>query len=187
SANDANFTLTATATTTDGSTASTTAVIIVDPLAPTISGGPAASGLENSPIPLTLGVTINNLSGPNGDSPANSRHSLVISAIPLGATLSDGHGHSFTATSGNTSVDVSGWSYTSLTITPANDSNFTLNIAATEQDADGNVSAPTTNTEAVTVNPLAPTLAPVAGNGVEGSPIALNPGLTLNNQNSPHR
>src|SRR5262249_58361413 len=85
--------------------------------------------------------------GPNGDSQANSLHSLVISAIPLGATLSERHGHSFTATSGNSSVDVSGWSYTSLTITPANDSNFTLNIAATEQDADGNVSAPTTNTE----------------------------------------
>src|SRR5258708_2163491 len=68
----------------------------------------------------------------------------------------------------------------SLTITPTNDANFTLTATATEQDAEGNISAVTSATEAVTVNPLAPSLAPVAETGVEGSAIALNLRVTIN-------
>ena len=67
-----------------------------------------------------------------------------------------------------------------LTITPANDTNFTLSIAATEKDAEGNISATTNATESVTVNPLAPTVSPVAETGVEGQAIALNLGTTVN-------
>src|SRR6202022_1670607 len=104
----------------------------------------------------------------------------LVSAIPVGATLSDGHGHSFTASAGNTSVNVSGWTLASLTVTSTNDANFTLSIAATARDAEGNLSAVTTATESVTVNPLAPTLAPVAESGLEGSPIALDLGATVN-------
>jgi len=49
-----------------------------------------------------------------------------------------------------------------LKVTPANDTNFTLNISATEKDAEGNFSTATNSTELVTVNPTAPSVAPVA-------------------------
>src|SRR6202008_361470 len=77
-------------------------------------------------------------------------------------------------------VDVHGWTLSSLTITPTNDANFTLSVAATATDGEGNLSTTTTATEMVTVNSLAPTLAPVAESGVEGAAIALNLGATVN-------
>jgi hypothetical protein len=132
-----------------------TMTVTVDPLPPTVSPV-AATGIEGSAIALNLGVTVNGLAGDN-----NSLASLVVSAIPVGAVLSDGTGipgHSFTATNGHTSVDVSGWTYTSLTITPANDTNFVLSVAATATDTETNLSTTTTSTEAVTVNPLAPSV-----------------------------
>src|SRR5204863_4034942 len=114
------------------------------------------SGLEGASIALNLGAGVN---GRVGD--ANSLAALVVSAIPVGATLSDGT-HSFTATAGNTSVDVHAWNLAGLAITPTNDANFTLSVAATTRDAEGNLSATTSATEAITVTPLAPTLAPLA-------------------------
>src|SRR6202022_791916 len=109
---------------------------------------------------------------------ANALATLVVSAIPLGATLSDGT-HTFTASAGNTSVDVHSWNLASLALTPTNDVNFTLSVAATSRDAEGNLSTTTTASEAVTVNPLAPTVAPVAASGLEGASIALNLGATV--------
>ena len=106
---------------------------------------------------------------------------MVVSAIPVGAVLSDGHGHSFTATAGSTSTNIAAWTLTSLKITPANAAEFTLSIAATEKDAQGNLSTTVTASETVTINPVAPTLAPVAATGVEGSPIALNLGASAKN------
>jgi hypothetical protein len=41
---------------------------------------------------------------------------------------------------------VHSWNLSSLTITPANDTNFTLGVAATAKDAEGNLGAPTTST-----------------------------------------
>src|SRR5205807_731796 len=79
-----------------------------------------------------------------------------------------------------TSVDVHNWNLSSLTITPANDANFTLGMAATAKDAEGNLSTTTSGTELVTVNPTAPSVAPVAEIGVEGTAIALNLGVTVN-------
>jgi hypothetical protein len=87
------------------------------------------TGVEGLAIALNLGVAVNSETGANGDSPANSLASLVVSAIPLGAVLSDGT-NTFTATTGHASVDVHTWAYTSLTIKPANDTNFTLTMAA---------------------------------------------------------
>ena len=54
--------------------------------------------------------------------------------------------------------------YNGLTITPANAVDFTLSVAATEQDSEGNLSTTTTSTEAVTVNPLAATVAVAINN-----------------------
>src|SRR5207244_2634107 len=80
----------------------------------------------------------------------------------------------------NTSVDVHNWNLSSLTITAAKDAHFTLGLAATAKDAEGNLSTTTSGTELVTVNPTAPSVAPVAEIGVEGTAIALNLGVTVN-------
>src|ERR1700682_1048986 len=177
-ANDANFTLSAAVTTRDAegnlsTTTSATEAVTVNPLAPTVAPV-AASGLEGSAIALNLGTTVNGLAGD-----ANALATVVVSAIPVGAVLSDGT-HTFTASAGNTSVDVHSSNLASLAVTPANDANVTLSAAVTTRDAEGNLSTPTSATEAVTVNPLAPTVAPVAASGLEGSAIALNLGTTVN-------
>ncbi len=168
--NDIDFTLTA--TTTSGQTAQET--VVVKPVAPTLAPV-AATGVEGSPIALNLGASAKNLAGDS-----NSLATLTISAIPVGATLSDGHGHSFTATTGHTSVSVFGWSLSSLAITPLKDANFSLSVSATQMDSQGQLSTATTATEAITVIPLAPTLTPVAATGVEGSLVTLNFGAALN-------
>src|SRR5262249_38323967 len=152
--NDVNFTLTATATVVDGdgntSTATATELVTVAPLAPDLNPV-AAQGNEDTAIALNLGVTVRNLSGANGDASANSLNMLVVSGIPVGDTLSDGTGlpgHSFTATAGHTLVDVASWTLSSLTITPPLEfeGSFTLTVAATEIDKEGDVSATATAT-----------------------------------------
>ncbi len=178
--NDANFSLSVSATQMDSqgqlSTARTaTQAITVNPGAPTLAPV-AETGVEGSPVTLNLGAALKSVSGD-----ANSWASVVVSAIPVGAVLSDGAGHSFTATAGSTSTNIAAWTLTSLKITPANAADFTLSVAATEKDAQGNLSTATTATEAITVNPGAPTSAPVAETGVEGSPIALNLGASAKN------
>src|SRR5205807_1349570 len=175
---DANFSLSiaATARDADGNLSTTTTAsetVTVTPLAPTLAPV-AETGLEGSPIALNLGATVNGLAGD-----ANSLASLTISAIPVGATLSDGT-HSFTAAGGSTSVDVAGWNLASLTVTSTNDTNFTLGIAATARDAEVNLSAVTSATESITVPTRPSSDPPVAETGLEGSPIALNLGATVN-------
>src|SRR5207253_103963 len=120
--------------------------ITVDPLAPTLAPV-AQTGLEGSAIALDLGAAVNGLAGD-----ANGLASLVVSAIPVGAILSDGI-HSFTAAAGSTAVDVAGWNLAGLTVTPTNDTNFTLSLAAIARDAEGNLSAPAMATETITVDP----------------------------------
>ena len=178
STNDADFQLKIVATTQDADgnqsqPITATEAVTVTPEAPTVAPV-AANGLEGTAIALDLGTTVNGLTGDS-----NSLASLVVSTIPDGAVLSDGT-HSFTASAGNESVDIHGWNLSSLTITSTNDTDFHLNIAATTQDADGNQSTTTTATEAVTVTPEAPTVAPVAETGVEGTAIALDLGTTVN-------
>src|SRR5438067_1931861 len=171
--NDANFTLTATATTLDAdgntSTASITEAVTVNPLAPTLTWGASTPGTEGAAVTLgALAATVNGLAGDG-----NSLQSLLVSGIPIGATLSDGSGHSFTASAGNTTVNVGGWTLSSLRVTPTNDANFTLTATATTLDADGNTSTASI-TEAVTVNPLTPTVSWAASTpGTEGAAITL--------------
>jgi VCBS repeat-containing protein len=157
--NDTNFTLTVTATDQDANTASASELVTVAPLAPGLNPV-AAHGNEDTAIALDLGVTARSLSGANGDASPNSLDTLVVSDIPAGATLSDGTGlpgHSFTATADSTSHDVASWNLSSLTITPPAEfeGSFTLAIAATERDSEGNISATVTATEVVTVAPVA--------------------------------
>jgi Bacterial Ig-like domain/FecR protein/Peptidase M10 serralysin C terminal len=157
--NDTNFTLSVTATDQDANSANASELITVAPLPPALNPL-AAHGNENTAIALDLGVMAKSLSGANGDALPNSLATLVVSDIPLGATLSDGTGlpgHSFTATAANTSFDVAGWNLSSLTITPPTEFEgcFTLKIAATDHDSEGDIGGTVTATELVTVAPVA--------------------------------
>ncbi len=176
-ASDANFTLTAVATDSVGNTNSGTEAVTVNPLAPTVAPV-AENGIEGSALALNLGISLNGLSGDG-----NALYSVTISGIPVGATLSNSHHDTLTISGGSITFNASqliNGVLSGLTITPPNDANFALTVAATEKDAEGNLSTITTNTEAVIVNPLAPTVAPAAKTGVEGSAIALNLGVSVN-------
>ncbi len=137
--------------------------VFATPPGPTVTWSPTTeTGVEGSAIALgTITPTGTGLT------------SVLVSGVPVGAALSDGT-HSFVATAGTTSVNVLGWTYTGLSIKPATDANFSLSVTATNSSA--NVSAPASET--VTVNPLAPTMAPVAASGTVGHAIALNLGIT---------
>jgi Bacterial Ig-like domain/FecR protein len=154
--NDTNFTLTVTATDQDGNAASANELVTVAPVAPCLKPL-AAHGNEGTAIALDLGAMAKSLPGANGDATPNSLNTLVVSCIPVGATLSDGAGHSLTATAYDTAQNVAGWNLSNLTITPPAhfEGCFTLTIAATERDSEGDISAPVTATEIVTVAPVA--------------------------------
>ena len=157
--NETNFTLIVTATDQNANTASASELVRVTPMAPDLDPV-AAHGNEDTAITLALGVMAKSLSGAKGDASPNSLDTLVLKDIPVGATLSDGTGllgHSFTATADNTSHDVASWNLSSLKITPPAEFEgcFTLTVAATERDSEGDISATVTATEVVTVAPVA--------------------------------
>ena len=192
----ADFTLSVTATATEasGDTATTSATLGVSvsavAVAPVVTVSPASDD-EDTAIALTLGAAV----GDVGDAD-EAITSIVISDIPVGATLSAGT-DSFTASAGATSVDVATWDLASLVITPPPDSSadFDLQVAvtATDPDVDGGADTATTSgTIGVTVSPVAdaPSLDLDAGqfgdqlagtaSGVEdGDPIALDIAATL--------
>jgi len=127
----------------------------------------AESGVEGTTIALgTISATVNSLPGHS-----NSVQSLVVSGIPVGAVLTDCT-NSFTATSGNTSIDVKHWNLSNLKIIPPNETNFTLIVTATDQNAN-TASA----SELVKVAPMAPDLDPVAAHGNEDTAITLALGV----------
>ena len=69
-----------------------------------------------------------------GDQDGSESLTLNISAIPEGATLSDGL-NSFTATADNGGVDVTGWDLDHLMVTPAETSDdFTLQVTVTSTE-----------------------------------------------------
>ena len=138
------------------------------PGGPTVTWSPSAeTGVEGHAI--SLGTIM-----PSGGS--GSYSSVLVSGVPVGATLGDG-AHSFTASTGNTSFNIVGWNYGSLSITPPNDNNFSLSVQVT--DSLGNTSTPAA--ESVTVDPLVPTVAPVAVSGSTGQAIPLNLGISVAN------
>ena len=151
---DANFSGTASFTYTiqgsNGATSQATVVVSVAAVADApLLNVAGAAGDEDSAIALSIAPALTDTDG--------SEHlsALLVSAIPVGATLSDGV-HSFTATASNTSVDINGWTLSALTVTPPlnSDADFILTITATSQEGAG----PTASTTAhltVTVNPVA--------------------------------
>ncbi|WJR77825.1 Ig-like domain-containing protein [Bradyrhizobium sp. NP1] len=178
-----NFTLTATATEKDaeGNVSAATSVseqVIVNPTAPTLTWAASASGTETV---ISLGTLSETITSHTGD--GNVSDTLTINGVPQGAVLSDGHGHS--AIGNGAAIDVSAWTLSSLTIDTSGASvpagNFTLTATATEKDAEGNVSASTSASEQVTIDPAAPTVAPVTVSTVEGAAVALNLGIAATN------
>jgi hypothetical protein len=108
---------------------------------------------------------------------------LTISNIPVGATISDGHGNSFTATTGHQSVNIASWfhtnttqgnkpywDYSSLTISGLpNDADFTLTAVNAAGSSDH---------DAVTVAPAAPTITSVTDGTPPGTGMLSNGGYT---------
>jgi hypothetical protein len=124
----------------------------------------SVKGTEGASISLgTLSETLN----------GEVAQSLVISGIPVGATLTDGSNR-FTASAGATSVDVSGWNLGGLSVTPAEDGSFSLTATATASTPAGAPGGSATASESVTVGPAAPavTWQPAAA-GVAGKPTHL--------------
>ncbi|MEO0328860.1 MAG: putative Ig domain-containing protein [Pseudomonadota bacterium] len=92
-------------------------------------------------IPLNLNTII-------VDTDGSESLTVIVSDIPVGAVISDGTGSSFTATLGNTSVDVSLWNMADIVVTPVehSDSDIVLNITATVTEAiNGDTATSTSN------------------------------------------
>jgi hypothetical protein len=89
------------------------------------------TGWDNSAIGLQLIQTL------LADDDGSETYQVFLDDIPVGATLADQQGHSFTATAGNTTADVSGWSGYGVYITPPQDfeGDFTMTArgVSTEQ------------------------------------------------------
>ncbi|WP_460143873.1 retention module-containing protein [Pseudomonas sp. S2_A02] len=88
------------------------------------------------------------------DTDGSESLSVKISGIPAGSVLTDGAGHTFTATATNGETNVTGWNLGTLTVTPPPYYNgqFTLTVTSTSTEALGG-SAPSTAQIPVTVYP----------------------------------
>ncbi|GHB25914.1 hypothetical protein GCM10009038_26280 [Salinicola rhizosphaerae] len=105
-------------------------------------------GDENSTIHLSKVTT--GLTDTDG---SESISKVAISGIPVGATISDGT-NTFTATSGTTSKDITGWNLNTLTVKPAAnyDGTFNLSVSATSKEASNGDTATTSVTVPVIVH-----------------------------------
>jgi len=117
-----------------------------------------SEGLEDTPIQLQdVGAAL-------VDTDGSETLAVSVSAIPVGAVLSDGT-HSFTATAGATTADVTSWDLANLSITAPTDFNgsFDLTVTATSVETSTGDSASTSDVISVTVLPVND--APVVGAG----------------------
>ncbi|MBX3606480.1 MAG: VCBS domain-containing protein [Piscinibacter sp.] len=111
---------------------------VVGALVPNGDGGfypTSAIGDEDNSIALgTIAASLNDTDG-------SETLALRVSALPVGATLTDGT-RTFTATAGSTSVDVSGWTLGNLRLVPPANYAGTINLAvsATATDSNGSTS-----------------------------------------------
>ncbi|WP_308583527.1 tandem-95 repeat protein, partial [uncultured Pseudomonas sp.] len=87
---------------------------------------------------------------------------LEVGGIPLNATITDGTpGHTFTATAGNQSVDISDWNKATLVFTPAENANGLVNLTVTATAQDG-AADPKSESITLPINVIAVNDAPVA-------------------------
>jgi Ca2+-binding RTX toxin-like protein len=144
-----------------GGVATATVTVDIAPKAdvPTLTTQDAVGG-EDTAVSLSVTAGL-------GDTDGSESLALGVSGLPVGATLSDGHGHTFTATDGATSVDISGWDLSGLNVTapPHFTGDFQLAFTASATDhatlSTGDVtdtSASVTHTVDVTVHTVDETL-----------------------------
>jgi VCBS repeat-containing protein len=168
---DADFTLSVTATATDGLTGTTAtstgvvAVTVADMADTPILAATDASGLEDTAIPLDVSAALADMDG-------SEILSLTIAGVPAGAVLSAG------TDNGDGSWTLSPADLPGLHITPtANaDGAFTLTVTTTAtESASGSTTAVSTTIDVV-VDAVAdqPMLTAAATNGIEGAAIPLD-------------
>ncbi len=115
---------------------------------------------EDTPLRLNVSATLIDTDG-------SETLTLAASGIPVGATLSDGV-HTFTASAGNTSVDITGWTLANLTVTPPLNftGNFKLTVTATTTDtatlSTGAASSTATTTQTINITVTNVNDAPIA-------------------------
>ena len=164
---DFNLTVTATATENDGDVATDVATFNVDVVG--VADTPIVTvnnvtGSEDAAIPLNLGVQF-------PDTDGSETHTITISGVPNGATLSagtDNQDGTWTLTPAQ---------LTNLAVTPAADSNvdFSLTVTATATEDDGDVATDvaTFNVDVVGVADQ-PTVSVQSASGLEDTAIDLN-------------
>jgi hypothetical protein len=153
----------------------------------TLTEGFNNTGYKNSPVQLqTISVT-------SVDDDGSEDSGLTVSSIPVGYTLSDGV-HTFTASAGNTSVDVSDWDwgYGSLSILPV--ANFfgsfdlTLTPRRFELATGASINGTPTTLHVTVVNMLCPIVLDLDGNGIQTVALAdSNATFDLANDGNPVR
>ncbi len=107
---------------------------------PTLDGsaGAATPGGATVTYPITITSALTDTDG------SETLSAPTVSSIPAGVTLSDGSGHTFTAGIGSTSVTLTGWDLTTLTLTvPAGQADFTLDVAVTSTETGGSTATAT--------------------------------------------
>ncbi|MEQ9555394.1 MAG: FecR domain-containing protein, partial [Rhodospirillales bacterium] len=139
---------------------------------PTLTVDSALSGVEDGgPIALDISSALTDTDG-------SETLSVTISDIPPGTTVTLASGISFTASEGNTSVELTPSQLQGLTVTPAPNSgaDFALTVTATSTEANGDTATQTATIDvAVASQADAPTVSVDAASGLEdGGPIALN-------------
>ncbi|OOG12588.1 hypothetical protein BMS17_10940 [Pseudomonas sp. C9] len=107
------------------------------------------------------------------DTDGSESLSVKISGIPAGSVLTDGAGHTFTATATSGEANVSGWNLGSLTLTPpaSYTGQFNLTVTSTSTESLGG-SAPSTATIPVTIYPPASVSEVVATLTVDKTTVA---------------
>ncbi|NNE85936.1 MAG: cadherin-like domain-containing protein [Alphaproteobacteria bacterium] len=158
-------------TVTDGKGGTDTQIVSLDIAAvvdaPILEVAPAM-GDEDTPIALNLSAAPSDADG------SEILSSLLVSAIPVGATLSDGV-NSFTAVAGDTEIDIFDWNQSSLTITPPADSDvdFELTVTAEAMEVSNGDTKTTSEPIAVTVNAIADAPTLDLNDGVAGDQLAI--------------
>lgn len=129
-----------------------------------------ASGNEDTAIALSISSALTDTDG-------SETLALTIEGVPVGAKISDGV-NTFTATAGNTSVNISTWNKATLKVTPPtnSDADFALSVKAVSTETNGGATSQQTGTINVTVAAVAdtPSLSTANAVGNMNTAIALN-------------
>ncbi len=104
-----------------------------------------ATALEDHPVAVDINSSL-------VDQDGSESFSLAASGIPSGAVLSDGV-NTFTASAQESSINISGWDASQLTLTPPQHFNgdFDITYSATSTEADTGLSSTITETVTVTI------------------------------------